>query len=35
MLGGLAVLGYKTGSAAFRLCELEQVTDPPEPQFLH
>lgn len=35
MLGGLAALAYKAGSAAFQLCELEQVTDLPESQFLH
>jgi len=35
VLGGLAALAYKAGSAAFQLCELEQVTDLPESQFLH
>ena len=30
MLGGLAALAYKAGSAAFQLCELEQVTDLPD-----
>lgn len=35
MLGGLAALANNAGSAAFQLCDLEQVTNLPEPQFLH